>query len=55
MTDQQLAEHEAAADAEWRKEQAERMAVAMRAVNEVAPHIGFTSHVGLIASWNKRK
>jgi hypothetical protein len=55
MTDKQLAELEAKAEANNRAEQAERMAQAMKAVNEVAPQMGRISHVGLIASWDRRK
>lgn len=55
MTTQQLAELEAKADAQHRAEQAERMAMAMRAVDQVAPQMGRVSHVGLIAAWDRRK
>jgi len=55
MTTQQLAELEAKAEAGYRAEQAERMAMAMRAVDQVAPQMGRISHVGLVAAWDRRK
>lgn len=55
MTVKQLAELEAKAEAGYRAEQAERMAMAMRAVDQIAPQMGCINHVGLIASWNRRK
>lgn len=55
MTDQQLAALEAKAEAEWRKEQAERMGQAMKAVDFVAPAMGYINHVGLVAKWEAKR
>jgi hypothetical protein len=41
-------------EVEFRIEQKERMAMAMRAVDQVAPQMGRISHIGLIASWDRR-
>ena len=54
MTDKQLAEMEAKAEAEYRAEQSARMAQAMKAVDFVAPAMGHISHVGLVATWDRR-
>lgn len=43
MTDQQLARLEKQAESEWRKEQAEKMMQAMKAVDEVSKQHNRTS------------
>lgn len=47
MNDKQLAELEAKAEAEWRKEQAEKMKQAMKAVEFVSPAMGLINHVSV--------
>ena len=54
MTDQQLAQLESEAEAEYRAERAKKMAQAMKAVDEVAPHMGFINHVSVFRSWNQK-
>lgn len=55
MTTQQLDELEAKAEAEYRAEQAERMAQAMKAVDFVAPAMRHINHVGLVAKWDANR
>ena len=54
MTDQQLARLEKQAEAEWRKEQAEKMTQAMKAVDFVAPAMGLINYVSVERTWKHK-
>lgn len=54
MTDQQLARLEKQAEAEWRKEQAEKMAQAKKAVDFVAPAMGLINYVSVERTWKHK-
>lgn len=53
MTEQKLKELEARFEREYHEEQIRRMAIAMKAINEVAPQMCRISHVGLVAKWER--